>query len=137
MESASLRYGPAMASGGPFSLSHYFERHLRAKDLSDGTVASYLVGVRQFTAFLQPHGRQPNEATPRRPRGIHRQPARPLVAGDRRHPLPAAPGAVPLAGGRGRDCLVAAPPRRRGDRVLSQGQRLVERLVGLATMPLS
>ena len=63
MESASLRYGPAMASGGPFSLSHYFERHLRAKDLSDGTVASYLVGVRQFSAFLQPRGRELEEAS--------------------------------------------------------------------------
>ena len=63
MESASLRYGPAMDSGGPFSLSHSFERHLRAKNLSDGTVASYLVGVRQFTAFLQPHGRDLTQAT--------------------------------------------------------------------------
>ena len=40
MESASLRYGPAMNGNGPFSLSHSFERHLRAKNLSDGTVAS-------------------------------------------------------------------------------------------------
>jgi hypothetical protein len=63
MESASLRYGPAMDSGGPFSLSLSFERHLRAKNLSDGTVASYLVGLRQFTAFLQPHGRGLTEAT--------------------------------------------------------------------------
>src|SRR6266511_6335819 len=62
MESASLRYGPAMDSSGP-SLSRSFERHLRAKNLSDGTVASYLVGVRQFTAFLQPHGRELTEAT--------------------------------------------------------------------------
>jgi integrase/recombinase XerC len=62
MESASLRYGPAMDSG-PFSLSRSFERHLRAKNLSDGTVASYLVGVRQFTAFLQPRGRELEEAT--------------------------------------------------------------------------
>jgi hypothetical protein len=63
MESASLRYGPAMDSGGPFSLGHSFERHLRAKNLSDGTVASYQVGVRQFTAFLQPRGRELEEAT--------------------------------------------------------------------------
>jgi site-specific recombinase XerD len=63
MESASLRYGPAMDSGGPFSLSRSFERHLRAKNLSDGTVASYLVGVRQFTAFLHPRGRELEEAT--------------------------------------------------------------------------
>jgi Phage integrase, N-terminal SAM-like domain len=62
MESASLRYGPAMDSG-PFSLSRSFERHLRAKNLSDGTVASYLVGVRQFTAFLRPRGRVLEEAT--------------------------------------------------------------------------
>lgn len=45
------------------SLSRSFERHLRAKNLSDGTVASYLVGVRQFTAFLQPHDRDLTEAT--------------------------------------------------------------------------
>jgi hypothetical protein len=56
MEDASLRYGPAMDSSASASLSRPFERHLRAKNLSGGTVASYLVGVRQFTAFLQPHG---------------------------------------------------------------------------------
>jgi integrase/recombinase XerC len=50
-------------NSGPFSLSPSFERHLRAKNLSDGTVASYLVGVRQFTAFLQPHGRELEEET--------------------------------------------------------------------------
>jgi site-specific recombinase XerD len=48
---------------GPASLSRSFERHLRAKNLSDGTVASYLVGVRQFTAFLQPRGRELTQAT--------------------------------------------------------------------------
>jgi site-specific recombinase XerD len=63
MESASLRYGPAMDSGGLFSLSRSCERHLRAKTLADGTVASYLVGVRQFTAFLQPRGRELEKAT--------------------------------------------------------------------------
>jgi hypothetical protein len=63
MEDASLRYGPAMDSTASASLSRSFERHLRAKDLSDGTVASYLVGVRQFTAFLQPHGRELTDAT--------------------------------------------------------------------------
>jgi hypothetical protein len=57
MESASLRYGPAMDSGGPFSLSRSFERHLRAKNLADGTVASYLVGVRQLTASSGPRAR--------------------------------------------------------------------------------
>jgi hypothetical protein len=36
---------------------------LRAKNLSDGTVASYLAGVRQFPAFLQPRGRELEEAT--------------------------------------------------------------------------
>src|SRR6266540_3687834 len=53
MESASLLYGPGMNSSEP-SLGLSFERYLRAKNLSAGTVASYLVGVRQFTAFLQP-----------------------------------------------------------------------------------
>jgi site-specific recombinase XerD len=63
MENASLRYGPVMDSSASASLSRSFERHLRAKNLSDGTVASYLVGVRQFTAFLQPRGRELTEAT--------------------------------------------------------------------------
>jgi site-specific recombinase XerD len=63
MEAASLRYGPAMDSSASASLSRSFEQHLRAKNLSDGTVASYLVGLRQFTAFLQPHGRGLTEAT--------------------------------------------------------------------------
>src|SRR6266516_2728080 len=62
MESASPRYGPAMNSSQP-SLSRSFERYLRAKNLSDGTIASYLVGVRQFTAFLQPPGRALAEAS--------------------------------------------------------------------------
>jgi site-specific recombinase XerD len=62
MKSASLRYGPGMNSREP-SLSLSFERYLRAKNLSDGTVASYLVGVRQFTAFLQPRGRELTQAT--------------------------------------------------------------------------
>ena len=63
MEAASLRYVPVMESSASASLSRSFERHLRAKNLSDGTVASYLVGVRQFTAFLQPDGRGLTEAT--------------------------------------------------------------------------
>jgi hypothetical protein len=62
MESASLPYGPAMDSSEP-SLSLSFERYLRAKNLSGGTVASYLVGVRQFSVFLQPRGRELTEAT--------------------------------------------------------------------------
>jgi hypothetical protein len=65
MESASLRYGPAMDSDGPFSLSHSFERHLSAENLSDGTVADYLVGVRQFTAFF-------SRSYPRTPCGARR-----------------------------------------------------------------
>src|SRR6266545_3526087 len=62
MESASLLYGPGMNSSEP-SLGLSFERYLRAKNLSDGTVASYLVGVRQFTAFLRPYGRELTQAT--------------------------------------------------------------------------
>jgi hypothetical protein len=100
MENASLRYGPVMDSSASASLSRSFERHLRAKNLSDGTVASYLVGVRQFTAFLQPPRAGADRGHPRRPRGVHRQPAQPLVAGDCLHPLQAAAGAVPLARGR-------------------------------------
>jgi site-specific recombinase XerD len=52
-----------MDSSASTSLSRSFERHLRAKNLSHGTVASYLVGVRQFTACLQPHDRDLTEAT--------------------------------------------------------------------------
>jgi site-specific recombinase XerD len=63
MEIASLRSGPVMDSSASASLSRSFEWHLRAKNLSDGTVGSYLVGVRQFTAFLQPRGRDLEEAT--------------------------------------------------------------------------
>jgi site-specific recombinase XerD len=62
MESASPSYGPRMNSSEP-SLSLSFERYMRAKNLSPSTVASYLVGVRQFTAFLQPCGRDLTEAT--------------------------------------------------------------------------
>jgi hypothetical protein len=62
MEHASLRYGPAVDRSASASLSSSFERHLRAKSLSDGTVASYLVGLRQFTAFLH-HGRELIQAT--------------------------------------------------------------------------
>jgi hypothetical protein len=63
MEHASLRYGPAMDRSASASLRRSFERQLRAKNLSDGTVASYLIGLRQFTAFLQPHGRELTDAT--------------------------------------------------------------------------
>jgi Phage integrase, N-terminal SAM-like domain len=63
MEAASLGDGPAMDSSASASLSRCFERHLRAKNLSDGTVASHLIGIRQFTAFLQPHGRELIQAT--------------------------------------------------------------------------
>jgi site-specific recombinase XerD len=52
-----------MDSSASATLSRSFERHLRAKNLSDGTVASYLAGIRQFTAFLQPHGRELTDAT--------------------------------------------------------------------------
>jgi integrase/recombinase XerC len=52
-----------MDSSASASLRRSFERHLRAKNLSHGTVASYLVGLRQFTAFLQPHGRELTDAT--------------------------------------------------------------------------
>jgi hypothetical protein len=54
MEDASPRYGPAMDRSPSAGLTRSFERHLRAKNLSDSTVASYLVGLRRFTAFLQP-----------------------------------------------------------------------------------
>ena len=67
-----------MESGGPFRRNHAVERHPRVKNLSDGTVASYLVGVR-------------------------RRPAQPPLAGNGLDALPAAAGVAPLAGGRGGD----------------------------------
>jgi hypothetical protein len=102
MEDAPLGYGPGHGQQRLGQPPPLLERHLRAKNLSDGTVASYLVDVRQSTAFLQPHGRE-----------LTRPPARtwrpssptcsPLVASNGVHPLQAATGAVPLAGGRGGD----------------------------------
>ena len=58
---AALRSGHGSSPSA--SLARSFERHLRAKNLSDGTVASYLVGVRRFSAFLEPRGRELTQAT--------------------------------------------------------------------------
>jgi hypothetical protein len=62
MECASLRYGRAMDSGGPFSLSHSLERRLRPKNVSDGAVASQLPGRRPPVHALHPRGRRSRQA---------------------------------------------------------------------------
>lgn len=50
-----LCYGPVMESTGRASPARSSGTY--AKNLSDGTIASYLVGVSQFTAS-QPHGQE-------------------------------------------------------------------------------
>jgi hypothetical protein len=47
-----LRYGPAMTPDYRPSLLRSFERHLRAENRSDQTVATYLIALRQAEAFL-------------------------------------------------------------------------------------
>jgi hypothetical protein len=46
-----------MDYGAPGSLLRSFERHLRALNRSDNTIASYLDGARQAEAFLAVRGR--------------------------------------------------------------------------------
>jgi site-specific recombinase XerD len=45
-----------MDPGAPNSLLRSFERHLRAENRSDQTVATYLIGLRQAEAFLAARG---------------------------------------------------------------------------------
>jgi site-specific recombinase XerD len=52
-----LRYGPAMTLPYRPSLVRSFERHLRAENRSEHTIASYLESVRQAEAFLAGRGR--------------------------------------------------------------------------------
>jgi hypothetical protein len=111
MENALLRYGPDMDnSASSSSLSRSFERAPAGQDLSGGTVASYLVGVCQFTAFLQPHGRELAEATRTDLEGS--SPAS-SAAGRRRPPPPATAAVWPY-----RQETCSSPPlsvtRRRG-----------------------
>jgi site-specific recombinase XerC len=40
-----------------------FERHLRAENRSERTIATYLIGLRQADAFLRAHGTTPQAAT--------------------------------------------------------------------------
>jgi hypothetical protein len=105
MKNASLGYGPGTDSSEP-SLSLSFEWYLRAKNLSDGTVASYLVGVRQFTAFVQPREREPDaRAQPSRGSGL-----------DARADWPHGDWCRRFGAGADRPaCLVAGCARRGGD----------------------
>ena len=53
-----LRYGPAMTPDHASSLLRSFERHLRAENRSEHTIASYLESLRQAEAFLTRRGRE-------------------------------------------------------------------------------
>jgi integrase len=57
-----LRYGPAMTPDYRPSLIRSFERHLRAENRSEHTIASYLESLRQAEAFLAGRGRSLVEA---------------------------------------------------------------------------
>jgi len=52
-----LRYGPAMTLPYRPNLVRSFERHLRAENRSEHTIASYLESIRQAEAFLAACGR--------------------------------------------------------------------------------
>jgi Phage integrase, N-terminal SAM-like domain len=52
-----MGYGPAMTPDYRPSLVRSFERHLRAENRSEHTIASYLESLRQAEAFLAGHGR--------------------------------------------------------------------------------
>src|SRR5215203_59529 len=52
-----LGYGPAMTPDYRPSLIRSFERHLRAENRSEHTIASYLESLRQAEAFLAGRGR--------------------------------------------------------------------------------
>jgi site-specific recombinase XerD len=86
-----------MNSNGP-SLSLSFERYMRAKNLSPSTVASYLVGLRQFAAFLKPCGRDLTEATRADMEAFIADLLAHRSAAHRRHWLQAVTGVLSLAG---------------------------------------
>jgi hypothetical protein len=52
-----MGYGPAMTADYRPSLVRSFERHLRAENRSEHTIASYLESLRQAEAFLASRGR--------------------------------------------------------------------------------
>src|SRR5918995_3476296 len=52
-----MGYGPAMTPDYRPSLVRSFERHLRAENRSEHTIASYLESLRQAEAFLAAHGK--------------------------------------------------------------------------------
>ena len=52
-----MGYGPAMTADYRPSLARSFERHLRAENRSEHTIASYLDSLRQAAAFLAARGR--------------------------------------------------------------------------------
>jgi site-specific recombinase XerD len=52
-----MGYGPAMTADYRPSLVRSFERHLRAENRSEHTIASYLESLRQAEAFLAGRGR--------------------------------------------------------------------------------
>jgi hypothetical protein len=62
-----LRYGPAMTPDYRLNLVRSFERHLRAENRSEHTIASYLDSLRQAEAVLAGRGRTLVDARPRWP----------------------------------------------------------------------
>jgi site-specific recombinase XerD len=54
---SQMGYGPAMTPDHRPSLVRSFERHLRAENRSEHTIASYLESLRQAEAFLAGRGR--------------------------------------------------------------------------------
>ena len=52
-----MGYGPAMTADYRPNLVRSFERHLRAENRSEPTIASYLERLRQTEAFLAGRGR--------------------------------------------------------------------------------
>ena len=61
-----VRYGPVMTPDYRPSLVRSFERHLRAENRSEHTIASYLESIRQAEAFLAGRGRSLVDARRRR-----------------------------------------------------------------------
>jgi hypothetical protein len=75
---SQVRYGPAMTADYRPSLVRSFERHLRAENRSEHTIASYLESLRQAEAFLAARLNAQVEPAPPPPAGALDQPFEPL-----------------------------------------------------------
>jgi Phage integrase, N-terminal SAM-like domain len=98
MKNASLCHRASMDRAALSPLLRSFERHLRAENRSEHTIASYLDSLRQAEAFLAGRGRTLVDARREDLEAFLSGGVAPAPgAGDRRHPLPAAAGPVPVA----------------------------------------